>query len=162
MPKITTKQKIDKVKKFGGKYVNIFLEGNNFDESFDISKKYSLEKSKEFVHPFDDEKVIEGQGTVGLEIVEELMRSNKPLDYLFLPIGGGGLSAGVSAYIRELSPLTKIIGVEPLGAPSMYESFKHNKIIKLDKVNTFADGASVKRVGDLNYPICKKKLDDIN
>jgi len=161
MPKITTKQKIDKVKKFGGKYVNIFLEGNNFDESFDISKKYSLEKSKEFVHPFDDEKVIEGQGTVGLEIVEELMRLNKPLDYLFLPIGGGGLSAGVSAYIRELSPLTKIIGVEPLGAPSMYESFKQNKIIKLDKINTFVDGASVKRVGDLNYPICKKNLDDI-
>lgn len=161
MPKITTKQKIDKVKKFGGKYVNIFLEGNNFDESFDISKKYSLEKSKEFVHPFDDEKVIEGQGTVGLEIVEELMKSNRSLDYLFLPIGGGGLSAGVSTYIRHLSPLTKIIGVEPLGAPSMYESFKQNKIIKLDKINTFVDGASVKRVGDLNYPICKKNLDDI-
>ena len=161
MPKITTKQKIDKVKKFGGKYVNIFLEGNNFDESFDISKKYSLEKSKEFVHPFDDEKVIEGQGTVGLEIVEELMKANRSLDYLFLPIGGGGLSAGVSTYIRHLSPLTKIIGVEPLGAPSMYESFKQNKIIKLDKINTFVDGASVKRVGDLNYPICKKNLDDI-
>jgi threonine dehydratase len=161
MPKITTKQKIDKVKKFGGKYVNIFLEGNNFDESFDISKKYSLEKSKEFVHPFDDEKVIEGQGTVGLEIVEELIKANRSLDYLFLPIGGGGLSAGVSAYIRELSPLTKIIGVEPLGAPSMYESFKQNKVIKLDKINTFVDGAAVKRVGDLNYPICKKNLDDI-
>jgi threonine dehydratase len=161
MPKITTKQKIDKVKKFGGKYVNIFLEGNNFDESFDISKKYSLEKSKEFVHPFDDEKVIEGQGTVGLEIVEELMKANRSLDYLFLPIGGGGLSAGVSAYIRELSPLTKIIGVEPLGSPSMYESFKQNKVIKLDKINTFVDGAAVKRVGDLNYPICKKNLDDI-
>jgi threonine dehydratase len=161
MPKITTKQKIDKVKKFGGKYVNIFLEGNNFDESFEISKKYSLEKSKEFVHPFDDEKVIEGQGTVGLEIVEELMKANRSLDYLFLPIGGGGLSAGVSTYIRHLSPLTKIIGVEPLGAPSMYESFKQNKIIKLDKINTFVDGASVKRVGDLNYPICKKNLDDI-
>jgi threonine dehydratase len=159
MPKITTKQKIDKVKKFGGSFVNIFLEGNNFDESYDISKKYSIENSKEFVHPFDDERVIEGQATVGLEIIEQLNQKN--LDYLFLPIGGGGLSAGVSSYIREVSPNTKIIGVEPLGAPSMYESFKQNKVVKLDTINTFVDGASVKRVGDLNYPICKKNLDDI-
>jgi threonine dehydratase len=159
MPKITTKQKIEKVKKFGGSFVNIFLEGNNFDESYDISKKYSIENSKEFVHPFDDERVIEGQATVGLEIIEQLNQKN--LDYLFLPIGGGGLSAGVSSYIREVSPNTKIIGVEPLGAPSMYESFKQNKVVKLDTINTFVDGASVKRVGDLNYPICKKNLDDI-
>jgi threonine dehydratase len=159
MPKITTKQKIDKVKKFGGSFVNVFLEGNNFDESYDISKKYSMENKKEFIHPFDDEKVIEGQATVGLEIIQQL--ENKSLDYLFLPIGGGGLSAGVSSYIREVSPKTKIIGVEPLGAPSMYESFKQNKVIKLDTINTFVDGASVKRVGDLNYPICKKNLDDI-
>jgi len=159
MPKITTKQKIDKVKKFGGSFVNIFLEGNNFDESYDISKKYSLKHNKEFIHPFDDEKVIEGQATVGFEIIKQL--NDKPLDYLFLPIGGGGLSAGVSSYISEVSPKTKIIGVEPLGAPSMYESFKQNKVVKLDTINTFVDGASVKRVGDLNYPICKKNLDDI-
>ena len=159
MPKITTKQKIDKVKKFGGEYVNIFLEGNNFDESFDISNKYCLENNKEFVHPFDDEKVIEGQATVGLEIMKDIY--NKHIDYLFLPIGGGGLAAGVSSYIKEVSPSTKIIGVEPLGAPSMYEAFKQNKVIKLDKINTFVDGASVKKVGDLNYPICKKNLDDI-
>jgi threonine dehydratase len=161
MPKITTKQKIDKVKKFGGKYVNVFLEGNNFDESYDISKKYSLENNKEFIHPFDDEKVIEGQATVGYEIIQQLIKQNSHLDYLFLPIGGGGLAAGVSTYIREVSPNTKIIGVEPLGAPSMYESFKQNKVIKLDTINTFVDGASVKRVGDLNFPICKKNLDDI-
>ena len=161
MPKITTKQKIDKVKKFGGKYVNVFLEGNNFDESYDISKKYSLENSKEFIHPFDDEKVIEGQATVGYEIIQQLIKQNSRLDYLFLPIGGGGLAAGVSTYIREVSPNTKIIGVEPLGAPSMYESFKQNKVIKLETINTFVDGASVKRVGDLNFPICKKNLDDI-
>ena len=159
MPKITTKQKIDKVKKFGKENVRIFLEGNNFDESFDIAKKHSIEKNKEFVHPFDDQKVIEGQGTVGLEIISQL--SNKKLDYIFLPIGGGGLAAGVSTYVKELSPLTKIIGVEPLGAPSMYEAFKQNKVIKLDKINTFVDGASVKKVGELNYPICKKNIDDI-
>lgn len=159
MPKITTKQKIDKVKKFGGEYVNIFLEGNNFDESFDISKKYCIENKKEFVHPFDDEKVIEGQATVGLEIINDI--NNKHIDYLFLPVGGGGLAAGVSSYIKEVSPSTKIIGIEPLGAPSMYEAFKQNKVIKLDKINTFVDGASVKKVGDLNYPICKKNLNDI-
>ena len=159
MPKITTKQKIDKVKKFGGDQVKIFLEGNNFDESFDISKKYSIEENKEFIHPFDDEKVIEGQATVGLEILYQL--ENTQLDYLFLPIGGGGLSAGVSTFIKEMSPKTKIIGVEPLGAPSMYEAFKQNKVIKLNKINTFVDGAAVKKVGDLNYPICRKNLDDI-
>jgi len=159
MPKITTKQKIDKVKKFGGEYVNIFLEGNNFDESFDISNKYCIEQNKVFVHPFDDEKVIEGQATVGLEILHDLY--NKHLDYLFLPIGGGGLAAGVSSYIKAVSPSTKIIGVEPLGAPSMYEAFKQNKVIKLDKINSFVDGASVKKVGDLNYPICKNNIDDI-
>jgi threonine dehydratase len=159
MPKITTKQKINKVEKFGGKYVKIFLEGNNFDESFDISKKYSLENKKEFVHPFDDEKVIEGQATVGVEIIKQM--DTKVIDYLFLPIGGGGLSAGVSAYMKEVSPRTKIIGVEPLGAASMMEAFKHSKVMKLDKINTFVDGAAVKKVGELNYPICKKNLDDI-
>ena len=159
MPKITTKQKINKVEKFGGKYVKIFLEGNNFDESFEISKKYSIEKKKEFIHPFDDEKVIEGQATVGVEIIHEM--NNNHIDYLFLPIGGGGLSAGVSTFIKEVSPLTKIIGVEPLGAASMTEAFKQNKVIALDKINTFVDGASVKKVGELNYPICKKNLDDI-
>ena len=116
-------------------------------------------KIKGDIHPFDDEKVIEGQATVGLEILNDL--HNKHLDYLFLPIGGGGLAAGVSTYIKQVSPVTKIIGVEPLGAPSMYEAFKQNKVIKLDKINTFVDGASVKKVGDLNYPICKKNLDDI-
>jgi len=160
MPKITTKQKIDKVKKFGGKYVNIFLEGANFDESFDIANNYSLKSKKEFINPFDDKKVIEGQATVGFEIVSQIM-NKKPVDYIFLPIGGGGLAAGVSSYVKKLYPETKIIGVEPLGAASMLESFKQNRIVKLDKINTFVDGASVKKVGELNYPICVKYLDDI-
>jgi threonine dehydratase len=160
MPKITTKQKINKVKQFGGKYVKIFLEGNNFDESFEMAQQYCSENKSHFIHPFDDEKVIEGQGTVGLEILNQLPK-NKKLDYLFLPIGGGGLASGVSAYFKYISPDTKIIGVEPLGAPKMYESFKNNKIITLDKINTFVDGASVKKVGNLNFPICKKNVDDV-
>jgi threonine dehydratase len=158
MPKITTKQKIDKVKNFGGKYVKIFLEGNNFDESFDIALNYSLEKKCNFIHPFDDEKVIEGQATVGLEIMNQMKKGEK-IDYIFLPVGGGGLLAGVSTLIKQLSPKTKIIGLEPLGAPSMSEAIKMDKVIKLDKINSFVDGASVKKVGELNFPICKENLD---
>ena len=158
MPKITTKQKIDKVKQFGGKYVNIFLEGGNFDESYGYAIKYAQEQQKKFIHPFDDELVIEGQATVGYELFEQI---TPPLDYVFLPIGGGGLAAGVSSYIRMVSPKTKIIGVEPLGAPSMYESLKKGRVVKLDTINTFVDGASVKQVGALNFPICKANLDDV-
>lgn len=161
IPKITTKQKIDKINKFGGKFIKIFQEGNNFDDCFEISKQYSLDNSKDFIHPFDDEKIIEGQGTVGLEIIQQLIASNISLDYLFLPIGGGGLASGVSTFVRDFSPFTSIIGVESTGAPSMYESFKHNKIIRLDQIDNFVDGASVRRVGNLNFPICKINLDDI-
>jgi threonine dehydratase len=159
MPKNTTKQKIDKVEKFGGKWVKIYLEGNNFDESNDAANKCAKEKNLQFVHPFDDEKVIEGQGTVGLEILDQI--KEKKIDYLFLPVGGGGLSAGVSSYFKSFSPATKIIGVEPLGAPSLTEAMKKGKVVKLDTINTFVDGASVKKIGDLNFPIIKKNLDDI-
>jgi len=158
MPKITTKQKIDKVKKFGGKYVTVYLEGDSFDDSYDISNKFCKENNLQFIHPFDDEKVIEGQATVGLEILQQI---DKPIDYLFLPIGGGGLSSGVSSYFKFLSPLTKLIGVQPMGSPSMYKSFLNNKITKLDKINSFVDGAAVGKSGELNFPICKKNLDDI-
>lgn len=158
MPKITTKQKIDKVKQFGGSQISVFLEGQNFDESFAIAKKYALEEHKEFVHPFDDENVIEGQATVGLELCEQMQT---PIDYIFLPVGGGGLAAGVSSYMRYISPKTKIIGVEPLGAPSMYESLKNGTVIRLDTINNFVDGASVKQVGALNFPICKQNLENM-
>ena len=158
MPTITTNQKIDKVANFGGDYVDIVLVGDNFDESYDNAKKFSQDNKIPFVHPFDDEKVIEGQATVGLEILES---ATSPIDYIFLPIGGGGLAAGLSSYIKHFSPNTKIIGVQPLGAPSMFEAFKQDKIIKLNDINSFVDGASVKRSGELNFPICKKNLHDI-
>jgi len=159
MPSATTQQKVNKVKHFGGAMVNIFLEGETFDDAFDIAKRYSIDKKMDFIHPFDDEKVIEGQATVGYELFAQ-MKGN-PIDYIFLPIGGGGLAAGVSAYIKEVSPHTKIIGVEPLGAASMTAALKADKLIKLDKINTFVDGASIKQVGQLNFPICKKNLDDV-
>lgn len=159
MPEITTKQKIDRVAHLGGPFVKIHLVGSNFDESYNHASKAAQNQNKTFVHPFDDQAVIEGQGTVGVEIMEHF--TSKPLDYLILPIGGGGLCAGVSSYVKAVSPHTKIIGVEPLGAPSMYESIKQNKIVTLQDIDTFVDGAAVKRVGTLNYPICKEHLHSI-
>jgi len=158
MPTNTPLQKINRVKQFGGDLINIHLEGSTFDQSFYAAKQFSQKEGGEFIHPFDDEKVIEGQGTVGLEL---LSQSKNPIDYIFLPVGGGGLAAGVSSYIKAISPSTKIIGVEPLGAPSMTEAFKKNKVVILDSITTFVDGASVKKVGDLNFPICKKYLDKL-
>lgn len=157
MPKITTKQKIDKVKKFGNKNVTIHLEGNNFDESFAIADKFCKDNLSVFVHPFDDPKVIEGQGTVGYE----LLNQKDKLDYIILPIGGGGLASGVSAYVKQINPKIKIIGVEPMGAPSMTEALKQGKVITLDKIDTFVDGASLKRVGELNFQICKETVDRV-
>jgi threonine dehydratase len=158
MPTNTPLQKINKVKQFGGELITIHLEGSTFDQSFYAAKQYSEKEGGEFIHPFDDEKVIEGQGTVGLEI---LSQSKSPIDYIVLPVGGGGLAAGVSSYTKAISPSTKIIGVEPLGAPSMTEAFKQNKVVILDSITSFVDGASVKKVGDLTFPICKKHLDKL-
>ena len=159
MPIATTQQKINKVKQFGGEFVKIFLEGNNFDETFAIAKNHSMNKELEFIHPFNDKKVIEGQATVGYEILEQM--KGIPIDYLFLPVGGGGLASGVSSYLKELSPRTKIIGVEPLGAASMTMALKADRVVNIDTINSFVDGASVKQVGDLNFPICKRNLDDM-
>jgi threonine dehydratase len=157
MPKITPKQKIDKVIKFGGCYTKIYLEGNNFDETSKISKEFMKSNNRIYVHPFDDKKVIEGQGTVGFELLNQLDK----IDYIILPIGGGGLASGVSSFIKQVNPQIKIIGVEPMGAASMSESIKQKKVVTLDKLDTFVDGAAVKRVGELNFNICKETLDDI-
>jgi len=157
MPKITTKQKIDKVIKFGGYNVNVHLDGNNFDECSKIANEFMKQNNSVYIHPFNDEKVIEGQGTVGLEIINQLEKT----DYILLPIGGGGLASGVSAVIKQLNPNIKIIGVEPMGAASMYASIKQNKVVTLDNINNFVDGAAVKRVGELNFNICKQTLDKI-
>ena len=157
MPKITTKQKIDKVIKFGGLNTKIHLEGNNFDECSKIANEFMESNKSIYVHPFNDEKVIEGQGTVGYEILTQLQN----VEYIILPIGGGGLSSGVSAFVKTINPKIKIIGVEPLGAASMKEAIKQKRVVTLDKVDNFVDGAAVKRVGELNFDICKETLDDI-
>jgi threonine dehydratase len=157
MPITTPQQKISKVKQFGGTYVEVRLEGVTFDESYEYARAYSNVSNEPFVHPFDDEKVIEGQGTVGLEILEDLPNP----DYVIMPVGGGGLVAGVSSYIKELSPKTKIIGAEPLGAPSMTDALNYGSPSPLDNISTFVDGASVKCVGNITFPICQRNLHDV-
>jgi threonine dehydratase len=155
MPIPTPKQKIAQVKMFGGDYVEVMLVGDTFDDASKQAREYCKANAMHFVHPFDDEKVIEGQATIGLEI---LAQSKVGIDYLFLPVGGGGVASGVSSVFKALSPNTKIIGVEPEGAPSMSTSISNGKNTALHDIEKFVDGASVKRVGDLNFNICKENL----
>ncbi len=158
MPKTTPKQKVKQVQLFGKSFVEIVLIGDTFDDAYAHAIANSKKNNTVFIHPFDDVKVIAGQGTVGLEILES---ADKPIDYVFVPIGGGGLSAGLSTVFRELSPKTKIIGVEPLGAPSMKTSISNGKNTMLENIDKFVDGAAVKKVGNLNFEICKENLYDI-
>jgi threonine dehydratase len=157
MPTITPKQKITQTKMFGEENVEIVLVGDTFDDCAVAAKKYTEEKGMTFIPPFDDYRIIEGQGTVGVEILED----QPSVDYLFVPVGGGGLSAGVGTYFKNFSPKTKIIGLEPEGAPSMYEALKAGHPVTLDTIERFVDGAAVKRVGDLTFSICKDVLDDM-
>ncbi len=158
MPKTTPKQKIKQVQLFGKEYIEIILIGDTFDDAYASANTTCLEENKVFIHPFDDIKVIAGQGTVGLEILEDY---KDPIDYVFIPIGGGGLASGLSTVFKELSPNTKIIGVEPQGAPSMKTSIEKGENTRLENIDKFVDGAAVKQVGNHNFKICKKNLDDI-
>ena len=155
MPAPTPKQKIAQVEMFGEDFVEIELVGDTFDDAFHAAQEYQEKSGAVFIHPFDDPKVIEGQGTVGLEILQQ---AESPIDYLFLPVGGGGLSAGVSSVFKSLSPQTKIIGVEPAGAPAMKTSFEKGVNTALKHIEKFVDGAAVKKVGDLNFGICRQNL----
>lgn len=157
MPVITPNQKITQTKMFGEENVTVKLVGDTFDDCAIAAKKYTEEKGMTFIPPFDDYKIIEGQGTVGVEILED--ESN--VDFLFMPVGGGGLSAGTGSYFKTFSPKTKIIGVEPEGAPSMFEALKAGQPVTLDNIERFVDGAAVKRVGEITFSICKDVLDDM-
>jgi threonine dehydratase len=157
MPAITPKQKINQVRMFGGNNIEIVLVGDTFDECQTHALDYTQLNNSVFIPPFDHVKVMEGQGTVGKEILDE--QSN--IDYVFVPIGGGGLCAGLGSYFQTYSPQTKIIGVEPQGAPSMKEALKAGKPVVLDSIQRFVDGASVKKVGDLTFAICKDIIADM-
>lgn len=158
MPKTTPKQKVKQVQLFGKSFVEIVLIGDTFDDAYAKAAEDALANNIIFVHPFDDIKVIAGQGTVGLEILESY---KEPIDYVFVAIGGGGLASGLSEVFKELSPNTKIIGVEPEGAPSMKTSITNGINTALDTIDKFVDGAAVKQVGNITFEICKDNLDDI-
>ncbi|MDR1225938.1 MAG: threonine ammonia-lyase IlvA [Prevotellaceae bacterium] len=158
MPTPTPNQKVKQVKMFGKDSVQIISAGDTFDDAYNEAKKYCDEHKSTFIHPFDDEKVIEGQATVGLDILND---TDQPIDYLFVPIGGGGLAAGLGSLFKNLSPEAKIIGVEPSGAACMKAAIDGDKIVTLNEINTFADGVAVRRAGNLTFEICKRVLDDI-
>ena len=158
MPSVTPKQKIEQTKMFGGDMVEIVLEGDTFDDSSKAAIAFCKKEKKVFVHPFDDPKTIEGQATVGLELLEQ---QKEQIDYVFVAIGGGGLASGLCAVLSQLSPRTKIIGVEPDGAPSMKISLEKNVNTRLENIDKFVDGAAVQRVGDLTFDICKKHLETV-
>ncbi|MTI32514.1 threonine ammonia-lyase [Xanthovirga aplysinae] len=158
MPNPTPHQKVRQVRMFGKENIEVVLTGDTFDDSYNAAMEYCTQNGKTFVHPFDDLKVIEGQGTIGLELLEDHKR---PIDFLFLPIGGGGLASGVGSVFKQLSPHTRIIGVEPEGAASMQYALKNNASLALSHIDKFVDGAAVKKVGEKTFEICREVLDDV-
>lgn len=158
MPTTTPKQKIRQVKRFGKEFIEIILTGDTFDDSYYEAIRCAEEENRSFIDPFDDEKVIAGQGTVAIEIMNDC---DQPIDYIFAGIGGGGLMSGLATYTKSVSPQTKMIGVEPAGAPSMKESIKENKITTLQRIDNFVDGCAVKTPGKKTYEICRELIDDI-
>ncbi len=158
MPVITPNQKVHQTKMFGETHIEVKLIGDTFDDCAVAAKIFTQENGMTFIPPFDDYRVIEGQATVALEILEQ----QSDIDYLFVPVGGGGLASGVGSYFKTYSPKTKIIGLEPEGAPSMHEALKIGYPVTLDSIERFVDGASVKRTGELTFSICKEVLDDLH
>ncbi len=158
MPVTTPRQKIEAVSMFGKEYVDIVLTGDTFDEANEAAIKYAQRSGKTFIPPFDDEKIIEGQGTIGYELTQQ---ADGPLDCIFIPIGGGGLASGVGAYLHRKWPECKIIGVEPAGAASMKASIDEGHVVDLEHINKFVDGAAVKKPGRLTYGVCREVLDEI-
>lgn len=158
MPITTPRQKVEQTQMFGGEDVEVILKGDTFDDSYKEAITYGEKHSLVFIHPFDDEKVIEGQATIAMEILEQ---SKEPIDYVFAPLGGGGLLAGLSAVFKQLSPFTKIIGVEPEGAASMSCALREGKVVELTEIERFVDGAAVQKVGSRNFDLCKENLDQM-
>ncbi|MBU3743812.1 MAG: threonine ammonia-lyase [Sediminibacterium sp.] len=158
MPIITPNQKVSQTKMFGEDWIEVVLTGDTYDDCAKEALAYTRAHKKVFIPAFDDIRIIEGQATVGMEILED----QPDIDYIFVPVGGGGLSAGVGAYYSLFSPKTQIVGVEPAGAPSMLEALKAGKPVELTNIERFVDGAAVKKVGDVTFSICKEVLDDMH
>lgn len=158
MPIITPNQKVTQTRMFGEDFVEIKLVGDTFDDCAAAARAYTLEQGMSFIPPFDDWRIIEGQATVAMEILEDV----QGIDYVFVPVGGGGLGAGVGSYFKTFSPATKIIGIEPEGAASMTAALDAGHPVVLDQIEKFVDGAAVKRVGDLTFRICKEVLHEMH
>jgi len=157
MPTITPAQKINQTRMHGGQFVEIKLIGDTFDDCAAIAKSYTLENDMTFIPPFDHNHIIEGQGTVGVEILMD----QPDVDYIFIPVGGGGLAAGLGTYVKNISPKTKLIGLEPEGAPSMQQALLAGKPVRLPVIDPFVDGAAVKQVGEVTFPFCQAVLDQV-
>ncbi|WP_335998165.1 threonine ammonia-lyase [Fusobacterium polymorphum] len=154
MPKSTPLIKVESTKQYGAE---VILHGDVYDDAYKKAKELEEKEGYVFVHPFNDEDVLDGQGTIALEILEELPET----DIILVPIGGGGLISGIACAAKILKPEIKIIGVEPEGAASAYEAIKKNKVVELKEANTIADGTAVKKIGDLNFEYIKKYVDEI-
>ncbi len=154
MPETTPLSKVLGTKRFGA---DVVFHGKFYDEAYQYAKTLQQERGLTFIHPFNDPDIISGQGTIGLEIYEDM----KDLDMVVIPIGGGGLISGVSTALKELNPKIKIIGVEATNMAAMNESIKADKLVKIAKKKTIADGIAVTEVKDLTFNIVKKNVDEI-
>ncbi|EAF3662769.1 threonine ammonia-lyase [Listeria monocytogenes] len=161
MPTTTPQQKVSQVKFFGGSNVEVVLVGDTFDASATAAKEFAAAHGQTFIPPFDDPDIIAGQGSLAVEMVKDLNKAHEQADYVFAGIGGGGLISGVATYFKAKSPITKIIGVEPDGAPSMTAALKQNQVVTLDKIDKFVDGAAVKEVGSLTFQHAKVLVDEV-
>ncbi|EGC3639901.1 threonine ammonia-lyase [Listeria monocytogenes] len=161
MPTTTPQQKVSQVKFFGGSNVEVVLVGDTFDASATAAKEFVATHGQTFIPPFDDPDIIAGQGSLAVEMVKDLNKAHEQADYVFAGIGGGGLISGVATYLKAKSPITKIIGVEPDGAPSMTAALKQNQVVTLDKIDKFVDGAAVKEVGGLTFQHAKVLVDEV-
>ncbi len=154
MPKHTPLIKVEATKQYGA---DVILHGDVYDDAFKKAKELQEEYSYTFIHPFDDDDVIEGQGTIALEVIEELPN----VDVFLVPVGGGGLVSGIALAAKLINPNIKVVGVEPEGAASAIEALKQDKVVELKESNTIADGAAVKKIGDAPFNYIKDYLDEI-
>ncbi|MGI4788882.1 MAG: threonine ammonia-lyase IlvA [Janthinobacterium lividum] len=158
MPQNTPRQKVQRVSQLGGTWIKIELAGDTFDDTYRSADEYARQNDKVFVHPFDDPRIISGQGTVGVELFEQL--EGAP-DFLIAPVGGGGLISSLAVYGEEYFPQTALIGAEPAGAACLRAALEAGHPVTLPRIDTFVDGAAVKTVGRHNFEICRDRIKEI-
>ena len=158
MPENTPKQKVERVRALGGTWTSIVLVGDTFDDTYRQAARYAQDARKAFVHPFDDPRIIAGQGTVGIELAGQM---ESPPDFLVVPVGGGGLLSGLAVYAAARFPVTFLVGVEPLGAACLFAALQAGHPVTLPWVDTFVDGAAVRTVGQANFAICRELIREV-